>query len=519
MKPKFTSTIAGASIFITAVLLLGRGLGLIREVIFANYFGLSAEYDLYLVATVLPITINSIILYIAQNFFIPNYNSAKKNSENEAISFTGFTVWLFLFGGIIISTILFVLSDKIFSVYLPDVSAESLESTINLFKIVLFAIPIFSVSSVFSAYLQARFEFRLPSLSQLLLNIALIILVLVFHSSIGVKAIAIGYVAGVILQLIWLLYFVQKEINLFQFKFFRKKKYLQFISGSLLLIVVIESLSQLFMFSDRYFYKSVEAGGIAALNYAIHLYLLPVSIISLALSTAIFPALSKSINEETAETEKHLNNFFSVNTLLFIPITIVIVFFGDTIIQVLFERGEFTAHDSEMTYSALKIYALSLIFFSSYAVINKLIYSKKLIGYLLLVAVVSISLKILLNFIFVVELKQNGLALSTTLSYLSFFVLSFFVVILKVQLYNKSYFLKELLWGLINGGVSILLSSWLISLLFRDSSIESDIFQILIFLIFYGLNSVISGHHSVTLLTNAMLTYKHYRKSQVEVHS
>ncbi len=114
MKPKFTSTIAGASIFITAVLLLGRGLGLIREVIFANYFGLSAEYDMYLVATVLPITINSIILYIAQNFFIPNYNSAKKNSENEAIGFTGFTVWLFLFGGIIISTILFVLSDKIF---------------------------------------------------------------------------------------------------------------------------------------------------------------------------------------------------------------------------------------------------------------------------------------------------------------------------------------------------------------------------------------------------------------------
>ena len=517
MRPKFTSTIAGASIFITAVLLLGRGLGLIREVIFANYFGLSAEYDLYLVATVLPITINTIVLYIAQNYFIPNYSTAKKKSEGEAISFTGFTVWFFLFGGIIISLILFVLSDKIFSVYLPDASAKSLESTIGLFKIVLLAIPIFSVSSVFSAYLQARFEFRLPSLSQLLLNIALIILVLAFHSSIGVKAIAIGYVAGAILQLLLLLYFVQKEINLFQFKFFTKKKYLQFISGSLILIIVIESISQLFMFSDRYFYKSVEAGGIAALNYAIHLYLLPLSIISMAISTAIFPSLSKSIYAETGETEKHLNNFFSINTLLFIPITIVIIYFGDTIIRVLFERGEFTTHDSEMTYSALKIYAFSLIFFSSYTVLNKLIYSKKLIGYLLLVAVISISLKILLNFIFVVELKQNGLALSTTLSYLSFFVLSFFVVILKVKLYDKSYFLRELLWGLVNGGASILLSSWLTLLLFHDSSIASDIFQIVIFLLFYGLNSIISGHHSVTLLTNALLTYKHYRKSQVEV--
>jgi len=250
MKQKFTSTIAGASIFITAVLLIGRGLGLIREVIFANYFGLSAEYNLYLVATVLPITINSIILYIAQNYFIPNFNSAKKNSENEAVEFAGSSVWLFLFGGLIISLILFVLSDKIFSIYLPNASAKSFESTISLFKIVLIAIPIFSVSSIFSAYLQARFEFKLPSLSQLLLNIALIILVLAFHSSMGVTAIAIGYVVGAILQLSLLLYFVQREASIFQVKFITKIKYFRFVSGSLIFIVVIESLSQLFMLSQ-----------------------------------------------------------------------------------------------------------------------------------------------------------------------------------------------------------------------------------------------------------------------------
>jgi putative peptidoglycan lipid II flippase len=345
----------------------------------------------------------------------------------------------------------------------------------------------------------------------------MIILVLFFQSSIGVKAIAFGYVAGAFLQLLWLLYFVQKELNLFQLKFFTEKKYFQFVSGSLILIVVIESISQLFIFSDRYFYTNVEPGGIAALNYAIHLYILPLSIISMAISTAIFPALSKSIDAETGETEKHLNNFFSINTLLFIPITIVIIYFGDTIVQVLFERGEFTAQDSTMTYSALKIYAFSLIFFSSYTVLNKLIYSKKLIGYLLIVTMISVSLKIVLNSIFIQELKQNGLALSTTLSYLSFFVLSFFVVILKVKLYDKSYFLRELIWGVINGVVSLLLSSGLSSLLFHDSSIASDIFQIIIFVIVYGLNSIITGHHSVTLITNAIFTYKHYRKSRVEV--
>jgi hypothetical protein len=86
---------------------------------------------------------------------------------------------------------------------------------------------------------------------------------------------------------------------------------------------------------------------------------------------------------------------------------------------------------------------------------------------------------------------------------------------LKFQVDDKSYFIKELLWDLTNGVGSILLSSWLTSLLFRDVSIASDIFQIAIFVMIYGLNSIITGHHSVTLLTNALLTYKHSRKSRV----
>ena len=59
MNQKFTSTIAGASIFISIVGLLSRGLGFIREIIFANNFGLETEFDLYLVGAVLPISINS----------------------------------------------------------------------------------------------------------------------------------------------------------------------------------------------------------------------------------------------------------------------------------------------------------------------------------------------------------------------------------------------------------------------------------------------------------------------------
>ncbi len=45
MKNKFASTIAGASALLTFFGFFGKLLGLARESLFANYFGLSSDYD------------------------------------------------------------------------------------------------------------------------------------------------------------------------------------------------------------------------------------------------------------------------------------------------------------------------------------------------------------------------------------------------------------------------------------------------------------------------------------------
>ena len=74
MAKKFTSTIVGASIFISILMLLGRGFGFIREIVYAGYFGIGEQFDLYLVSAVFPITVNTIVYYLGQNYFIPAYN-------------------------------------------------------------------------------------------------------------------------------------------------------------------------------------------------------------------------------------------------------------------------------------------------------------------------------------------------------------------------------------------------------------------------------------------------------------
>ncbi|MHB1688792.1 MAG: lipid II flippase MurJ [Ignavibacteriaceae bacterium] len=507
MNKNFTSTVAGASILITAVGLIGKGLGLVREIVFANFFGLNTQYDLYLVGAVFPLTINSIILYLAQNYFIPNYNRIKVEKPEGSQMFANTTFWFFTFWGIIFSFVLFYFSKFIISIYLQPHSFTGFESTLNVFRIFLLTIPLNASIAVLAAFLQAEFEFKSPAYSQLLLNVAIIMLVVFFSDKEGVYTIPIGYVIGNLLQLFFLLIKTGSKIKFSLTEFFRKKDSLFLINYSFVLTILIESISQIYLLADRYFFDSVQKGGIASLNYAMNIFLLPVTIFSVALSTAIFPKFSRSFNAKLKDDlQKTLNNFYTINLFLFIPISVALFFYGDLIIRILFQHGEFNHDATMMTFDVLKYYALSLIFYSSYAVINKLMYSANLVRSLLVITVLGCSLKVVMNFIMVGIYQQNGLAISTTISYLFFFLSAAILTAYKLNLSNK-HFVKEFLFCSANSLFSFLIANILITGNITNSFLINGLLKLITFTLIYAVNSIISKHNSVKLFSNILQSF------------
>ena len=125
MSRKFTSTVAGASLLIATIGLLGRGIGFIREVVFASYFGIGKDFDIYLVGAVLPITVGTILLYTGQNYFIPSYNNYKQNDTQE---FVGRSFITFLFFGLVIAFLLFIAANPIINLYMGDSPASAKET-------------------------------------------------------------------------------------------------------------------------------------------------------------------------------------------------------------------------------------------------------------------------------------------------------------------------------------------------------------------------------------------------------
>lgn len=499
MNQKFTSTIAGASIFISVLGLLSRGLGFIREMIFANNFGLETEFDLYLIGAVLPITINTVILYIGQNFFIPEFQKINASSTEEAQkyykqSFVGFTA-----SGTLLALILFLASDFLINIYMHSASSANRETATQVFNIFLLTIPFSAAVSILSALLQTVYEFKYPAVSVLFLNLSIIALLLFFTDQFGVYIIPIGYTLGTLLQFVYLLIKSKKfiKLNLLTHKGeynFSKS----ILSSSIVIIILIESISQLYSIFDRYFYGEISSGGIASLNYALIIWFLPVSIFSISLATAVFPTITKAINESLYdEIEKIYNESISMNTFIFIPLAFILFFYGDTLIKVFFERGKFVAESTAITYGVLRFYALSLAFYSAYAVFNKIFYSIGKAKLLLLITITGLLLKLFFNFIFI-GLQQDGLALSTSISFIFFFLASYIVLNEKLKIKDRSLFIKDFIIHLTNC-VFCLISIRIISDIFLVSNIFKEVIIIAFFILLYLVNLILIKHNAIVI--------------------
>jgi len=424
---KISSTIAGASILISLTGIFTKGLGFFREILYANFFGLKTEFDIYLVGAVLPLTINVIIYYLVQNYLIPSYKRSEKNESIEIENFIRNNLYVFNIIGIFLSLTLFIFSEAIIKAYLYNAKPDEIKTALIIFQLFLISIPVNCTISVLSASYHMRLKFNYPAYSQLFLNLSFIVLIILFSESLGIYIIPIGYIVSSLLQAYYL--FKKSNVRIQGFHDNLLYDLRKSIRPSIILIVIIEGIGQLYFVVDRYFYNAVPAGGIAAINYAQTIFQLPIAILASSLSLVIFPRFTQYINVNLiSEVVNKINNTIKINVILFVFITFLYLNFGEYFLKIFFERGKFSVTDTIVTYNVLFYLSFSLVFYSIYSVINKLIYSLGLIKNLLFLSLGGISIKIFLNILLVDTMDQDGLALSTTISYIYFFIGSIFLV-------------------------------------------------------------------------------------------
>ncbi len=500
-----SKSIIKASIILTILTVFGKGIGFIREMVLAYYFGLSDEYDVFLVSITIAVILNSTIYYFAQNYFIPLYNKFERN-KNKGNDFFNFSFYLFLVGGIAIFVLFLIFKQPIINTLITNKSTTLVNLALKIYIIYLYTVPLTAALSIIAAFYQAKFNFFIYAISQLLVNIIIVAAIVLFNSSFGILVIPYATVFATFLQFVFLILPISKKFS-FNIKLFDIiKEESNLISSALIFTIIIELISLSYSFIDRYFFEKLSTGAISALNYANNLINLPINIFTMAIATVLFSKFSfNSGNNLINENESIYIKSLKYNFLITIPIAILFYFHGGFIIDVLFERGHFSNKDTLLTAEVLKYYSIGIPFISGYSIINKLLYSLSMVKYLLFIVLLSLFIKITASILLVDSFFHNALAISSSLAYLFMFLSGYIVIQISLKFSQKYFFIKNLIFYFTQSILSILISSLIISQIGFSGYINEVLFIFLFILIFCLFNLIIDKE-----LNNYLKLLKNY---------
>lgn len=344
--------------------LLSQILALVRDKLLAYSFGAGHTLDIYYSAFRIPdlifVSIASVVsASVLVPFFIDRFHSDPDRGQRFIDSiFSAFFLII-----IIVSAIIFFLIPWLITILLPGfIHDESLAELITATRILLLS-PIFlGISNFLSSITQMHKRFLIYALSPIVYNVGIIIGIIFLYPIFGLYGLMWGVVIGAFLHMTIQIPFI---LNKGIFPRFNIKIELNSIKKVVLislprtLTLSINQLASFFLISLA---SLMSGGSISIFNLAFNLQSVPLTIIGISYSSAVFPTLSKFF------VENRRNEFLkqiidSARHIVFwsIPITILFIVLRAQIVRTIYGAGQFDWSDTRLTAATLALFIISVI--------------------------------------------------------------------------------------------------------------------------------------------------------------
>jgi putative peptidoglycan lipid II flippase len=166
-------------------------------------------------------------------------------------------------------------------------------------------------------------------------------------------------------------------------------------------------------FINTWFASSCETGSLSWLQYAYRVLWFPIGLVGSSLAIAVMPVMSRHASSgDTAGLRQAYTSATVMSCVLSIPAMCGLIFLAQPIIRILFERGEFSALDTEKTALALSLYALSLFAFSALKITIPIFYALNKTRFPVIGAFLTVGLNLIIIFTTIDRLQYCAIALS-----------------------------------------------------------------------------------------------------------
>ncbi|HXG92214.1 MAG TPA: murein biosynthesis integral membrane protein MurJ [Blastocatellia bacterium] len=448
------ASVARSAGIVSLAVMASRVLGLVREMVFAYFFGASKSfaYDAYVIAFRIPNMLRDLFAEGAlSSAFVTVFSDyLVTRGEKEAFRLSNLiaTALMLTLGILVVLGIIF--APEVVSVIAPGFESDpqKFELTVRLTRIMMPFILLVAMAAKAMGILNARDRFAIPALSASFFNVGSIIGGLFFsvllsggsfahpvnavlqHPTEAIFGMAYGVLIGGFLQ------FAVQWPSLRRAGF-RYRPQLSFTDPGVRRIlnlmgpaVIGGAAVQVNVFINSNFASSIPGNGpVSWLNYAFRLMQFPIGVFGVAIATATLPSISRNAALREVNDFRHtLASSIRLAFLLTIPSAVGLAVLGRPIIALIYERGDFTSFDTTHTAAALAYYAIGLAGYSAIKILAPAFYALGDARKPMMISLLSIVTNFAMNWMLVAVLQERGLALSTSVVALLNFALLYFMM-------------------------------------------------------------------------------------------
>ena len=414
-----SQTVAGAAGIVALGFLGSRVLGVLRSVAIADAFGTDPELAAYWVAFRLPDLVFQLLAGATLSAaFIPTFSRvALRGGEAASWRLAASVLNLVTITTGLVALLAFIAAPVVVPLLAPGLGEASGRQpelralAIELTRIMLLSPILFGASGMITGILNARQHFAAPALAPMAYNASIIFGALVLAEPFGVHGLAYGVVIGAAAHLLvqlpalrlvgmrWVPSFDLASEGVREVARLMGPRILGLAAWQVNLVVVV------------FFASFISDAAISAVTYAFLIALLPVGLVGMTISTAVFPTLARqAAAQQQLALRQSVAAALRLILFLAVPASAGLILLARPMVRLLLQRGAFDAEATDLVAGALVVYAVGVFAHAGTEILSRGFYALSDTRTPVFFAVLGMLLNIGLSAALVLPFGVRGLA-------------------------------------------------------------------------------------------------------------
>ena len=407
---------------VSAMTLISRFSGLIRDVVMANILGPSALADAFFVAFRIPNFLRRIFGEGAfSQAFVPVFSELTEQNTLEAKQFVNVSAGVLGAVTLALTILGMIFAPAIVSVFAPGFVDEpqKFNVTVDALRIMfpyLFCISLIAMSA---GVLNTLNRFAVPAITPVLLNVCLIVAMWVLVPLVdnAARALAIGVLVAGFIQLAFQVPALLREGYLPKPVLDWENSAMRKMFRLMLPAIFSVSVAQVNMLVNTFLASFLVTGSVSWLYFSDRLMEFPVGVFGVALATVVLPNLSKEHTSGTAKSFSAMMDWaLRWVIVIAVPATFALYILAAPLLTTIFQYNAFSTTDVIQSAVALEAFAVGVCGFILVKVLAPGFFARQDTKTPMQIGVIAVIVNVILSVILVRTMAHAGLALAISIA-------------------------------------------------------------------------------------------------------